>query len=865
LNGVWKLINKKKSLFIPAQVPGTVFEALLDNKIIEDPFYGLNEHDMKWVYESDWIFQYEFDLSAEFLKHKNIILCFNGIDTFASVYLNDKLIGYTKNMFVRYDFNVKNKLKKSQNILKIIINSPTKRAGEEIKKHGVNLNTGLTYIPGIPYLRKAQYSFGWDWGPKLPDIGIWQPVQLIGYDHIKIGSTYITQTFHYNLNPEEINVRDYMNKICVTDVEILIRIDLVADCKVTDLKDYKICLELISPDGNKIIKEKLINSLNLTFNININSPFLWWTHDLGNPDLYVLKIIIQQSQPIEIFKQKIGIRDLQLIQYSDKWGKSFFFLLNGIPIFAKGANWVPIDSFIPRGKKIGLYQLILRYAKKAHMNMIRVWGGGIYEDDVFYELCDSLGILVWQDFPFACAIYPSYEEFLESINVEFTQNIMRLRNHPSLALWCGNNEVEWLWNWKLNTSKITEQEVINDFKKGYITIFEVILPKLIAKYDPNRSYWPSSPSNGYVGERIGNIDSNSPNIGDSHFWEVWHRNKPFSAYRKFNSRFMSEFGFESFPSIKTIREFCSPDQLDFFSPIMKNHQKNSAGNKKLMDYMKKRFLIPQKFEHQIILSQITQAEAIEYGVEHWRRNRNDFHCMGALYWQLNDCWPVVSWSSLDYFGRWKALHYFAKRLFQPIIASVKENSKQIEFWVTNDLNLKNYILLEWKIFRSDGILLMNGNYKVQVFPCSSLKLGIIDVSSINKDKKHEENNMVFFKLKDIKNNDKIIYNGFRLFSAPKNFFLKDPRLLYSIKEIHKRKNNRIKLEIEISAKNIALYVFIESNIVDFVASDNYFSLEPKELRKITIKIEKILNLNEIYSIEEIINSLKVRSLYDILN
>ena len=864
LDGVWDLENSEKSIETVAHIPGTVFEALLENKIIEDPFYGLNEQDMEWVYESDWEFRYEFDLKQEFLDHKKIILRLNGIDTFAEIYINDELIGFTENMFVTYDFNVKSKLKKSQNIMRVLIKSPTVKAKEEIEKHGIRLNTGLAYIPGIPYLRKAQYSFGWDWGPILPDIGIWQSIELIGFDNIKIDSTYITQTFHYNIDPLDIKTPEEITKIGIMAVDLSIKIDLISDYEIENLKNYRIILTLKAPDDIIITKEKSIDSLNPTFNLNIEYPYLWWTHDLGTPNLYDLIISIKNGQIIDKSTEKIGIRDLQLIQNPDKWGETFFFLLNGVPVFAKGANWVPIDSFIPRGKRIGLYQSNLKHAKEANMNMIRVWGGGIYEDDLFYELCDMLGILVWQDFPFACAVYPSHKEFLENIKMESTQNIKRLRNHPSLALWCGNNEVEELWNWELKVSEITEEITKNKFKAGYIKIFEDILPKFIEEHDPNRMYWPSSPSNGYAGDKIGSSYSNSPDIGDSHFWKVWHRNKPFSAYREFDSRFMSEFGYESFPSIKTIKRFCPPEHFDFFSPIMENHQKNSAGNKKIFDYMKRRFSIPQNFESQIILSQLTQAEAIEYGVEHWRRNRNDFHCMGSLYWQLNDCWPVASWSSLDYFGRWKALHYFAKKFYQPIFASVKEDSEKVEFWVTNDLKSSKEVIFQWRILDSKGNTLMEGSNSSKISPCLSLRLDTIDVSTISKDKFPEQNNIIFYKLIDKSKSVGVIFHGFRLFDAPKKFSLKDPVLSYTITETKNANESVVDFELNITAKNIALYVFIDSDLVDFIASDNYFSIEPEEFRIIKIRSVKTLKSYENLSKQQIVDSFKIRSLYDLI-
>ena len=860
LDGLWNLKQDNKSVNVSAQVPGTVFEALIENNIIEDPFYGENEHNVSWVFISDWIYQTHFDIDPKFLEHSKILLRFHGIDTFSEVYLNDELLGITENMFITYDFEVKNKLKAKSNELKVIVKSSTLKAKQEINKFGVNLNTGQASFPGIPYLRKAQYSFGWDWGPKLPDIAI-NSVEIIGYNDIKIKSIYPIQHFNYLKDPLKIESPDEITKNEVISVNLSVQIELDAILKELKSHNYRIKIELKAPDGNSSMEEHPITSLSQIIDFNLEKPYFWWTHDMGVPNLYEMTVSIINEELIESQTLKVGIRDIRLIRNPDKWRETFYFLLNGVPIFAKGANWIPIDSFILRGKRLGLYSMNLNYAKEANMNMIRVWGGGIYEDNVFYEICDELGILVWQDFPFACAVYPPHKEFLDILETEFIQNIKRLRHHASLAIWCGNNENEWLWRLLLIGSGITDPKKIEEYKNGYVEVFEKILPELLDKYDPSRPYWPSSPSNGVVGDKLGNVNSNHPDRGDSHFWAVWHQNKKFSAYRKFDSRFMSEFGFESFPSMKTIRTFCPEDQFDFFSPIMENHQKNSSGNKKILNYMERRFSIPEKFENQVIISQITQAEAIEYGVEHWRRNRNEYHCMGALYWQLNDCWPVASWSSLDYFGRWKALHYFAKRFYQPIFPSVKENRESLEFWITNDKLAPYKALLEWSIINSEGKLLKDGLFDSIISPCSSLKVGTVDVSEINKEDINWKNNIVFFKLKDKTNDNQIVYNGFRLFNSPKYFKLYNPELSFKCQLVT---GTNDEFKIEINSKNIALFVFIDSNEVDFIVSDNFFTMQPNETRTIVLSDIHFLNSNKKISEKEFQDKIRVKSLYDLL-
>ncbi|MFW9894532.1 MAG: glycoside hydrolase family 2 protein [Candidatus Thorarchaeota archaeon] len=860
LDGLWKVKNPDKSIEIKGEVPGTIFEVLLEHKIIEDPFYGENEHEMKWVYESNWQYEIEFSVEPSFLEHKNIMLRFHGLDTIADVILNSKLIGSTKNMFVRYDYNVKSVLNPSGNRLLIDFKSPTVRSREEIELNKIKLNTGDAAIPGVPYLRKAQYSFGWDWGPKLPDIGIWKSVEIIGFDDIKIDSVFPIINLEYNVNPLNISDPNDFSNIKVETAKLFIEIELGLNLENISNSDYTLKAELKAPDDEVFIIEIPLSQKKETLEFEIKNPFLWWTHDLGTPYLYHLEISILKDEVLEKFSQEIGLREIRLVRKPDRWGETFYFLLNGIPAFAKGANWIPVDSFIPRGKKIGQYFMNLSYAKKANMNMIRVWGGGIYEIEAFYNLCDELGLMVWQDFPFACALYPYKKEFTENIELEAIQNIKRLRKHPSLAIWCGNNEIESLWKRMLISSGVAEDntERHNFLIKFYLRIFEELLPRLIEEYDPTRPYWPSSPSSGFISENLALRSSNNPNFGDSHYWAVWHGNFPFSAYRQFNTRFMSEFGFESFPSLKTIQRFCSVDQYNFNSPIMENHQKNLAGNQKIMDYIEKRFSIPQEFENQIILSQITQAEAMEYGVEYWRQNRTDYHCMGALYWQLNDCWPVASWSSLDYFGRWKALHYFAKRFYQPLYASVKEEADQVEFWVSNDLKKSCAIELEWKILNASGSILSKGINSATILPCTSSLIHTSDVSEINVDQSSLQNNIVFYKLNLIEKDKMTLHRGFRLFDAPKYFKLSDPELKYKWEEIN---NNLFKLSL--NTKKIALYVIISSDLVDFIASDNYFSICPDETFAIEIEI---LGKAENYkgnSKQNILESFKIQSLYDI--
>lgn len=724
-------------------------------------------------------------------------------------------------------------------------------------------------LPGIPYLRKAQYSFGWDWGPKLPDTGIWKPVEII-QGPAKIDFFYAKQTLTYNKDPSTIKNESDLPSISVTSVKLNCEAEIL---ELTDATGLSLAVKMKDPSNNMVIFETIIDNISkfkevdregkvkgkfvVEWAIEIKDPKLWWIYELGTPFLYEIQMELQRNgKTVDRKNDTIGIREIKLIRNPDKWGECFYFRLNGIPVFAKGANWIPIDNFIPRGDKLGLYELNLNYAKEANMNFIRIWGGGIYESDKFYSICDKLGMLVWQDFPFACAVYPPTVDFHARVEKEAIHNIKRLRNHASLALWCGNNEMEWMFT-------IYARMIINPFKKrkykkGYIDMFERMFPKLISILDPNHDYWPASPSNGgFLKAKAGLVASNNPGKGDSHYWMVWHGGRPFTAYRGFNSRFMSEFGFESFPSMKTLREFCPPEQFDFFSEIMKNHQKNHAGNGKIMSYMKKRFSVPPSFEKQVIISQITHAEAMEYGVEHWRRKRKDFECMGSLYWQLNDCWPVASWASLDYYCRWKALHYYAKRFHEPIFPSVIESEKKVELWCTNDLVANFSGILKWWIYYSDGTLKLEGTENFDIKPCTSLQLKSMDLSNIIKNDKDQQNTIIFFKLYSKDNTNKVLGSGMRLFGQPKNFKLQDPNLNIKISPTA----NKDVFTIDVKADSIALYIYLESEIGDFIADDNYFSLSPNESRSISVRILD----HKQKSAKEIADSIYARSLFDLLH
>ncbi len=855
LNDNWKIVQKEKVISLSCSVPETIFESLIKHGVISDPFYGNEEHNVSWVYEADWTYEKWFDLDTKFLSYSSIKIRFHGLDTTAEVFLNGKSIGKTENMFRIYEFDIKSIAKSTDNHLVVKFISPVNSARVKKKQWKDNLSTGLnTAIPGVPYLRKAQYSFGWDWGPKLPDIGIWKDVEIVCSDGVSIEYVHPRCYYFYDKEIGEQEKTQPMIKVAKIETDIVLN--------NIDSHSYVLQLRVFTPSGKEFQKNIVTQKNEETIEILIENPELWWTHDLGEPLLHSLEVIIAEKDIILHTKTlTIGLRDIQLVREEDKWGETFYFRLNGLPVFAKGANWIPIDSFIPRGEKLGLYHMNLQYSKDANFNCIRVWGGGIFETDEFYNHCDQLGLLVWQDFPYACAVYPFFDpEFLDNAIEEARQNIIRLRHHASLALWCGNNEIEALFDGLIllfSRGFFKKRK----YKTHYIKFFEEILPRLVTQYDPQHAYWPSSPSNGGYSSYLGGglLRSQKNGYGDKHYWGVWHGGRPFSSYRKQDTRFMSEYGFESFPDMRTIAEFCPKDQLNMFSSIMENHQKNSAGNKKILNYMKKRFSIPKDFGKQVILSQITQAEAMKYGVEHWRRNKNDHHCMGSLYWQLNDCWPVASWSSLDYYGRWKALHYFARRFYAPLLPSILEFDDCIEFWVSNDTNINQTVSLSYSVCNAEEVITArNEEYTGETHVIPALSSQLIVVQEIKTKSKGQGQQIIFVRIKDETGE---VHENFHLLGRPGEFYLRKPELqMFLIEEEQLSKNS---CKIRIKNDVIAPYVFIESKIFDISPSDNYFSMDFNSEKKITVKLNSFIHKGENLNEKEIFESLQIKSLWDL--
>ena len=810
----WQLCNVRKLDWVPAQVPGDIYAAFFMAGKMSDPFFEDNEYQAKALMEEDYeyrtVFTYE---RAKFENCQEIILRFEGIDTIADIYLNGCCLGKADNMHRVWKCPVRELLENGENVLRVIIRSPLKFMAEAFQKYKNRGNDDT--IEGFMHLRKAHYMSGWDWGACLPDGGIFRPVTLMGVESARLDSVYIRQV-HENgrvlLIPE-------------VDVET---VDDEENETENDTESLEYVVTVTSPDGTQNTWKDCPDE------IEIDHPQLWWPNGLGEQPLYEIKVdLIAGDKIVDTWCRKIGLRTLTMHIEKDEWGESFAHEVNGYQVFAMGADYIPEDNLLQRTSRERTRELLLQ-CKRANFNTIRVWGGGYYPEDWFFDLCDELGLMVWQDFMFACSVYELTPEFEANIRQEFIDNIKRLRHHASLALWCGNNEMEMFVKEGTWVTKPTEV-------RDYLLMYERIIPEVLREYDPDTFYWPASPSSG------GSFDDpNDPNRGDVHYWEVWHGNKPFAEYRKYFFRYASEFGFQSFPSVKTLETVTDdPRELNPFSYVMEKHQRNYGGNGKIAKYMQAAYRYPENFSDFVYASQLLQADGIRYGVEHYRRNRG--RCMGAIYWQLNDCWPVISWSSIDYYGRWKALHYYAKRFFAPVMLSCEEqswmtvgadmNRQHFEFEKSIHLNVTNETLKSHRILVKYAVR----NAKAEILRQEEQWLEVPELSSVWMDKVELPEIDCFDEYVSYEawENEQIISQGTVIFSYPKYFRYQDPKLTVRTEGD----------EIIISAQAYAKSVEITNKNDDLILEDNYFDMNAGERR---VKI-----------LSGIPDGLKVRSVYDI--
>ena len=787
----WMFQQEATSDWRDAVVPGCVHLDLLKHDLIPEPFFGLNEKDIQWISDEGWTYRLIFDTEKEVHRKKHKRLRFQGLDTYADIYLNGEKIISADNMFRPWEADVANILLPKDNELLVVFRPPLKEVTPKMRSLGHSLPAENDQAGGTsPFTRKAPFHYGWDWGPCFVISGIWKEVELVAWDLWQI---------------EEVSLNTH--KLTKASAELEVEIELMSELGEE-------CQVIISESrSGKIEKFKfnLVAGKNIhKYPISIVDPELWWPAGHGDQPLYTFNVLVSSKTHQDERKKRIGLRDVLIKREKGEKGESFEIHVNNRPIFSKGANWIPADSFTTRLTHED-YERLLGDAVKANMNTLRVWGGGIYEPDHFYDICDELGILVWQDFMFACSMYPADDMFLNSVKKEAEYQVNRLKDHPSIILWCGNNEIAsgWLsWGWK----EELPASVWDDYKK----LFHELLPSVCERVDPSRLYWPSSPGHDLAQPETDQIYGS----GDNHYWGVWHGGDDFDAFEKNIGRFMSEYGMQSFPEMDTIKKFAKKEDLSLTSKVIKGHQKASLGNGNVLKYIDEYYTRSNDLSKVVPLSQIMQAKAIRTAVEVHRRSMP--FCMGTLYWQLNDCWPGPSWSSLDYYGNWKALHYAARKFFAPVLVSITESAGQVEVFVVNDQGHSMSGELITSLFLFDGTKIKETSKHVDVPPYSSSKKVSFDKTELLGGNDREE--VLFKGILEI--NKTSIAESEYYFSRPKDLKLNKPAFSEKyeiIKGIHL---------IEIQAKTHMHEVHLNCVNRGGVFSDNYFDMLPSQIKKI---------------------------------
>lgn len=805
----WRFRQKGEGEWLQAKVPGCVHTDLRANRKIEDPFYGKNELAMQWIDKEDWEYETIFDLTDELFQQKNLEILFEGLDTYADVYLNGQHILSADNMFCTWKADIKPYAKQKENHLLVSFRSPIKEDLPKLEKLGYDLpasndhseDGGLGEKRLSIFSRKAPYHYGWDWGPRFVTSGIWKPVQIQAWTDIHITDLYIRQ-----------------DHITTQLARLTAEIEVEADQDWTG--KVRIAAEGLSLEKEVSI-QKGNHTIELTF--ELENPKLWWCRGLGEANLYqFLASFSKAGKTVAEKKVRTGLRTIRLVREKDEVGKSFYFELNGVPVFAKGANHIPNDSFLTDISH-ERYRHEIASAAESNMNMLRVWGGGIYEYDMFYELCDEYGIMVWQDFMFACSMYPGDQAFLDNVEREAEENVKRLRNNPSLALWCGNNEMDsaWAhyienrgWGWKEAHTPEIREKIWADYEK----VFHHILPKVVTEHSPAVDYWPSSPMSELTGDEHQHATYTSTS-GDMHYWDVWHGAKPLEDYKKVVGRFMSEYGFQSFPELKTVQTYAEETELELESPVMLHHQKNGRGNQLIKEYMDQYYQEPKDFPAFLYMSHILQADAIKTAIEAHRAQKP--YCMGTLYWQMNDCWPVASWSSMDYYGRWKALQYTAKNSYQDVMVMLDQADEELNLMVVSDLLQDSEGRLHLTLYDFSGEKLWTYEQGIQVKSHTVTMVDKLDVKEIIQN--HQANKVVLHA--SLETNEQIIDQKVHYFAKMKEIDLEIPNI--SIEQVEGQ-DYAFVLKTNVLAKNIWLDAEKEG-----IFSDNYFDLIPGIPKKIT--------------------------------
>lgn len=798
LNGTWQLSAGHRSLeSVDMQIPGTVLSGLLAAGKIKDPFYRTNEDATRALFWKDYVFTRTFDVDEELLAQQHIVLVCEGLDTLAEISINGTFLAKTDNMHRTWKFQAKKLLHPGKNEIQIVFRSVLRF----IEDYPYEAHKKINYIPcgsmkGNQLLRKAHSMFGWDWGPQTIDAGIFRDIYLQGYSHARIEDIRIHQQHAKNVSVQ--------TSITLSE----------------SVPGQKLCVELSEDGADKSLQTKLCKTNAdgvAAVDFVIENPKLWWPNDYGDQPLYIVRttLLDEDGTSLESITRRIGLRTLTISQEKDEWGNEFAFCVNGVKIFTRGGNYIPDDCLYTRITEKKL-DYILESCRRAHFNCVRVWGGGYYPSDAFYDLCDEKGLIVWQDLMYACNVYDVTDAFAENCRQETYDNVRRLRHHASLGLWCGNNEIESAWDHWGDFQKETPY-----LRADYIRLFEEVLPKAVQEADGETFYWHSSPSSG------GCFDNpDDANRGDTHYWDVWHGQKPFTDYRKYFFRFCSEFGFQSFPCAKTVNSFTLEDDRNIFSRVMESHQKNDAANGKMLYYLSENLRYPKDLTHLLYASQVLQGMAIKYGVDHWRRNRG--RCMGTLYWQINDDWPAPSWSSIDYFGRWKALHYMAQKFYAPHAVSMTLEDHRCHVYFSNESFETTEYSLTLSIRDLSGNVLETYETKGNSPAFSAIETAVVDICSW-EDQKDD----VFLEAV-IHTKDQKVLKDVETLVPYKYLNLKNPVISTEAKET----NNAFILHI--SSDCFAPFVALDFDDADVIFSDNFFHLTDKTVQDIIVKKEDIL-------------------------
>lgn len=810
----WTFCQVGDTLWSDAKVPGTVHQDLLNHNRIPNPFYGMNEQAVQWVENEDWMYRTSFVVDEQQLSRDAAVLEMDGLDTYADVFLNGALILRSDNMFVGHKIEVKPVLRKGVNRLLVRFRSPVKEVLPQLQTNGFDYPASNDHSPWRTsvYTRKAPYSYGWDWGIRLATCGIWRPVRLVFSDVARIEDYYVCQEAVTQAKADVDN-RLEINNVTSSTVSALLKVDY--HYSDSDTKEIRKQIEL-RPGANTV-----------SLPVSIERPHLWMPNGWGEPSLYKFTASLSVDG-VEIAKQErnVGLRTVRVVMDDDEYGKSFYFVVNGKPMFAKGANFIPDDALLPNVTQ-ERYKRIFEDVKAANVNMLRVWGGGIYEDDEFYDEADRNGILIWQDFIFACSSYPHDPLFVGRVEAEAEYNIKRLRGHASLAMWCGNNEIYeamryWGWQRKYSAEAFAEME------RGYNVLFRELLPKMVERLDGTRFYMHSSPYEANWGR------PNSWKTGDSHNWGTWHGRKPFESFDTDVPRFMSEYGFQAFPEMKTIRTFAEEKDFELESPVMNAHQKADIGNALIKQTMGLYYKVPEKFEDLVYVGLVLQGQGIRHGIEAHRRNRP--YCMGSLFWQLNDSWPVVSWSGIDYYGNWKALMYQSKRAFAPIlINAIKEGDDLCVYLVSDELQDHDGVRLDVELMDFDGKA--QGKWTQSgMLAANSSVLFMKKPTGELQGKLSAANSLLHFTLK-AKNGATLADDVF-YFAYPKDQKLPEANIETSVR----RRGDAI--EMTLKTDKLARDIFVEVPVQGVRFTDNFFDLLPGQRKKITITSPEGHSLND---------------------